>query len=357
MSHAFQDWGAGASLAEVRSRLWSWMREGTEEGFLDHALALFRWQALHNAPYRAFLEAMRVRPEDISSLEDIPFLPVEVFKSHDVKSGAWEPKNVFRSSGTTQTISRAQHWMDDAGLAWYAQVSRLAWEAQWGGPVADWAWLGLLPGYIGREDASLLTMVADFMGQAGALEEGMLMHDHGELNARVTRHFEDPQSRPLMLFGVAWAILDWLDSLVNDRGWLDSVPWRHVTLIETGGMKGRGIEPIREEVHARIKAVLPDIHVASEYGMTEMMSQGYAKDGIHHTFPCWVRPLVREPRDPRSSALKHRVGRLDIVDLANVHSCAFLATGDAANLTPKGLMLLGRQDHSEVRGCSLLATP
>ena len=183
------------------------------------------------------------------------------------------------------------------------------------------------------------------------------MHDHGALNAAVTRHFEEQEWRPLMLFGVTWAILDWLDSLASDRGWLESVPWKHVTLIETGGMKGRGIEPIREEVHARIKAVLPDIHVASEYGMTEMMSQGYAKDGIHHAFPSWVKPLVREPRDPRSSAFHNRVGRLDIVDLANVHSCAFLATGDAANLTSKGLILLGRQDHSEVRGCSLLATP
>ena len=357
MSQAFQDWGADASLKEVRSRLWSWMQKGHDDGFLDHALALFRWQAVHNAPYRAFVEAMNVQPEAISALEDIPFLPVEVFKSHEVKSGAWESKYVFRSSGTTQTTSRAQHWMDDNGLSWYAQVSRLAWQVQWNGPVADWAWLGLLPGYIGREDASLLTMVADFMAQTGSADEGMLMHDHGALNARVKRHFAEHASRQLMLFGVTWAILDWLDALEDDQGWLDSIPWRHVTLIETGGMKGRGTEPIREQVHARIQAVLPDIRVASEYGMTEMMSQGYAKDGSHHAFPCWVKPLVREPQDPRSPALQNRVGRLDIVDLANVHSCAFLATGDAANLTPNGLILLGRQDHSEVRGCSLLATP
>ena len=100
-------------------------------------------------------------------------------------------------------------------------------------------------------------MVADFMGQTGTPEEGMLMHDHGALNAAVTRHFEEQEWRPLMLFGVTWAILDWLDSLASDRGWLESVPWKHVTLIETGGMKGRGIEPIREEVHARIKACFP----------------------------------------------------------------------------------------------------
>jgi hypothetical protein len=148
-----------------------------------------------------------------------------------------------------------------------------------------------------------------------------------------------------------------MEELQKENKWLDSIPWKRVTLVETGGMKGRGIEPIREEVHAEIRQWLPEIQLASEYGMTEMMSQGYAQDGVHHRFPKWVRPVVREPRDPRSPGLKDRVGRLDIVDLANVHSCAFLATGDAANHTDDGLVLLGRQDESEVRGCSLLATP
>ena len=132
MSQAFQDWGAGASLEEVRSRLWSWMREGTEDGFLTMRSRCFGGKPC-TTPYRAFLEAMNVQPEDIATLEDIPFLPVEVFKSHDVKSGTWSPARVPKS-GTTQTISRAQHWMDDEGLAWYAQVSRLAWQAQWVDP-------------------------------------------------------------------------------------------------------------------------------------------------------------------------------------------------------------------------------
>ena len=356
MSQAFQDWGAGASLEEVRSRLWSWMQEGHDDGFLDHALALFRWQAAHNAPYRAFVEAMNVQPEAISALEDIPFLPVEVFKSHDVKSGAWESKHVFRSSGTTQTTSRAA--LDGRQRPCVVRASvAFGVASPMGRTCGRLGMAGIASRLHRREDASLLTMVADFMAQTDSAEEGMLMHDHGALNARIKRHFAEHASKPLMLFGVTWAILDWLDALEDDQGWLDNIPWRHVTLIETGGMKGRGTEPIREQVHARIKAVLPDICVASEYGMTEMMSQGYAKDGTHHAFPSWVKPLVREPRDPRSPTLQNRVGRLDIVDLANVHSCAFLATGDAANLTPKGLILLGRQDHSEVRGCSLLATP
>ena len=127
--------------------------------------------------------------------------------------------------------------------------------------------------------------------------------------------------------------------------------------MDTGGMKGRSIEPIRSEVQAAILEVLPEIGLASEYGMTEMMSQGYAKDGIHQQFPIWVKPIVREARDPRAEARKDKIGRLDIIDLANVHSCAFLATKDLAKMTDQGLVLLGRQDNAEVRGCSLLAAP
>ena len=357
MPRAFQDWGLTASMGEVRSRLWSWMQDGSKDEFVDHALALFRWQASQNSTYREFVKAVNVRPEDVLTIEAIPFIPVEIFKTHVVKSGDWKKHFAFRSSGTSKTTSRAEHWMDDCGLSWYARVSRLAWRNQWSQDVSKWSWIGLLPGYLGRGDASLLTMVKDFMDQAGESEEGMFMNDHKALRAKLLAHFAQSQAKPLMLFGVTWAILDWMDSLRRDPQFVGQIPWQRVTLMETGGMKGRGREPIREEVHDRIRSVLPKIHIASEYGMTEMMSQGYAKDGIHHEFPQWVKPLVREVRDPQSLGLQNRVGRLDVVDLANVHSCAFLATGDAANLTDEGLILLGRQDESEIRGCSLLANP
>ena len=160
-----------------------------------------------------------------------------------------------------------------------------------------------------------------------------------------------------MLFGVTWAVLDWMEALRIESAWIETIPWNEVTLVDNGGMKGRSIEPIRSEVHASIREVLPEIGLASEYGMTEMMSQGYALDGIHHRFPVWVKPIVREARDPRAEARKDKVGRLDVIDLANVHSCAFLATKDVAKMTDQGLVLLGRQDNAEVRGCSLLAAP
>ena len=357
MSYTFRDWGASATLEEVRHCLWTWMGSGDEHCFESKALALFRWQARHNATYGAFVEAMSVNPNDINRVEDIPFMPIEFFKSHEIKSGSWSTSHVFRSSGTSATTSRAQHLLDDQGLEWYAKVARLAWKVQWGQRVERWSWLGLLPGYLGREDASLLTMVSDFMTASEGSNEGMLMNDHSALNAALTNWAIAPSARPMMMFGVTWAILDWINGLAGQKDWIDSIPWHQITLLETGGMKGRGVEPIRSEVHARIRQALPDIRLASEYGMTEMMSQGYAKDGIHHGFPCWVRPIVRESRDPRSQGLLDRSGRLDVVDLGNVHSCAFLATGDVAQMTNQGLVILGRQDHAGVRGCSLLATP
>ena len=357
MSYAFDDWGLDASMEEVRARLGKWMVTEEDEGFEAHALALFRWQAHHNVTYRAFVQALRIEPLEVSRVEDIPFMPVEMFKSHEVKSGEWATQHVFRSSGTTRTVQRAQHHLDAGGLAWYGRVARQAWTSQWGSSVDAWSWLGLLPGYLGREDASLLTMVSDFMTVADGSDEGMLMHDHGELMVRLTEWAGDPQRRPLVLFGVTWAVLDWLDALERNPSELDKVPWHCVTLMDTGGMKGRGVEPIREEVQSRIRGVLPELALSSEYGMTEMLSQGYALDGVHHTFPKWAMPLVRESRDPRSERLRDKVGRLDMVDLANVQSCAFLATKDAAKETDKGLVLLGRQDDAEVRGCSLLAAP
>ena len=357
MSSAFHDWPPTASLSEARSRLWDWMKSGSAVDFETHALALFRWQASQNEVYKAFVDALSVEPKGVRCVEDIPCMPVEFFKTHMVKSGHWEPANVFRSSGTSQTPQRSQHLLDPQGLVWYSDVARWGWESQWQRPVDAWSWLGLLPGYLGREDASLLHMVSDFMTLADGSDQGMLMHDHDALMMALSKWAGQEGRRPLVLFGVTWAVLDWVEALRAQSGWIKTIPWSEVTLMDTGGMKGRAVEPIRSDVHASIREVLPQIQLSSEYGMTEMMSQGYAPDGIHQRFPAWVKPIVREARDPRAEARKDKVGRLDVIDLANVHSCAFLSTRDVAKMTDLGLVLLGRQDDAEVRGCSLLAAP
>jgi hypothetical protein len=355
MSAAYEDWGRDASLGDVRAALQSWMRHGAAEDFDQKALALFRWQAFHNEVYSTFVRALGIHPEDVQEVKDIPFLPVEVFKSHCVQSGLWTIEHTFRSSGTSQTVQRAHHHLDESGLDWYFGVTQRAWKEVWGHDVSSHSWLGLLPGYVGREDASLLAMVSNFMEQSGTPNDAMLMDDHHALMTRLRSWAASDDDRPMVLFGVTWAVLDWVDALDANPSWAQGIPWSRVTLVDTGGMKGRGLEPIRDEVQTRIHQVLPGLRLASEYGMTEMMSQGYAVDGIHHVFPKWVRPLVRDLRDPRSEELMGRTGRLDVVDLANVHSCAFLATGDAAQRVEKGWVLLGRTDRSEARGCSLLA--
>ena len=341
----------------VRSTLWDWMQSENPVGFEDYALALFRWQASQNKVYKAFVDALSVDPNRVNDVEDIPCMPVEFFKTHSIKTGNWDTTSVFRSSGTSQTARRSQHHLDDRGSTWYAAVARWGWETQWNSPVNTWSWLGLLPGYLGREDASLLHMVSDFMTLADGSDQGMLMHDHEALMVALSKWANQKTRRPLMLFGVTWAVLDWVEALRMQSVWIETIPWHEVTLVDTGGMKGRSTEPIRSEVQAAIREVLPEIGLASEYGMTEMMSQGYALDGIHQRFPVWVKPIVREARDPRAEAPKGKTGRLDIIDLANVHSCAFLATKDVAKMTDQGLLLLGRQDNAEVRGCSLLAAP
>lgn len=357
MATVFQDWGLHASLQDVREGLRAWMQGEVQGDFDAVALALFRWQAEHNLIYSEFVQRMGVKPDEVKRSVDIPCLPVELFKTHAIQSEYWPVAHTFRSSGTTQMSSRSQHCLDADGLAWYRWVARHAWREVWGCDVNDRAWLGLLPGYVGREDASLLTMVVDFMEASGGSNDDMLMHDHLALLERLRFWAQSGDSRHLVLFGVTWAILDWVDGLSKSTADAESIPWSRVTLMDTGGMKGRSVEPIREEVHERIRGVLPHLTLASEYGMTEMLSQGYAKDGHHHVFPAWVKPVVREMRDPRSEELWNRTGRLDVLDLANAHSCAFLATSDAAQWTDKGLVLLGRLDHSEARGCSLLAAP
>lgn len=343
----------GRSLAEVRAMLGDWM--ATAPGHAEReawALAIFRWQAAQSGTYGTFVRNLGVTPGDVQSLEAVPCMPVEVFKHQHVQAGHWPVAHTFRSSGTSQTVHRAQHHLDGDGLSWYARVARSAWSHVWEQPVEAFDWLAMLPGYTGREDASLLAMVQDFM----AGPSRMLMDDPKTLNGELAEWLEGGTHSRLVLVGVTWALLDWLAGPHAPSEQLCSHPrLAQVVLLETGGMKGRAVEPLKEDVHKAYRDGLSGIQVASEYGMTEMLSQGYALDGVHHRFPPWVFPLVRDPRDPRSAVAAGRSGRLDVVDLANLHSCAFLATSDQARHGEAGLVLEGRVDHADIRGCSLLA--
>jgi hypothetical protein len=346
--------GTDATLAEARAVIrHAMVSRASGETWQQLALALFRWQCVHNEVYGDFVKALGLDAHDIRDVESIACMPVEAFKHHTVQSTTWDIHHTFRSSGTSSTAFRSQHHLDSEGMDWYRFVSEAAWDYAWGDKVDQFDWAGLLPGYIGREDASLIAMVTHFMESSDSPKR-LFMEDHAKLNQWIDVWGRDRSNRSVVLFGVTWAILDWIEG-VEQGHWTPRLASK-LRLIETGGMKGRGEEPIRAQVHERIRAALPGIQIASEYGMTEMMSQAYARDGVRHGFPPWVIPVIREPRDPFSVVASGRSGRLDVMDLANVHSCAFLATSDLAQGGELGIEMLGRVDRSDLRGCSLLAS-
>ncbi|MGA1373734.1 MAG: acyl transferase [Flavobacteriales bacterium] len=300
---------------------------------------VFRFQAVHNPVYARFLEALNVRVESVDSVEHIPYLPVEAFVHHSVGSG----ETVFRSSGTMSGGRRAEHAVDD--VEWYDEVAVAGFEREWGG-LTGWVVGGLLPGYLGRGDASLVHMVRAF-GRRSAWGEAGLFDRAG---AEWTRWVEAAvgSGAKVLLVGVTHALLRWLPQ----QGWSNGA---NVVVMETGGMKGMGEELIREEVHARLRSATGLSTVSSEYGMTECLSQAYARGGGRFAPPPWLRVRIVEVDDPLQNTFPGGQGRICLSDLANLHSCAFLATGDLGRQYGDGTFdVLGRHDRAEVRGCNLM---
>ncbi|WP_242928361.1 acyl transferase [Pontibacter vulgaris] len=312
--------------------------------FDETALQLFRYQAQHNAIYKEYLQFLRVQPDQVTQLHQIPFLPIEFFKTHQVVTNAVEPEIIFYSSGTTQQ-TRSRHFV--ASLAWYNQVTENIFN-QFYGPLQDYVVLALLPSYLEQGGSSLVAMVDYFVKRTGQDEEGFYLNNHHKLLQSIKQARQ--RGKKILLIGVSYALLDWADKL---KGRED---FSGVTIMETGGMKGRRREMIREELHAQLMAgfgIKDGIH--SEYGMTELLSQGYSLgDGIFH--PGYtMRILLRDLNDPFDIGPHHRSGGINIIDLANVDSCAFIETKDIGKLHQNHTFeVLGRFDNSDIRGCNLL---
>ncbi len=308
------------------------------------ALEIFRYQAEKNSIYSKYLELLGTSPNSITEVSQIPFLPIEAFKSNDVITGIFTPETTFKSSGTSDSQTRSKHHIKS--LHWYHKVAQNIFENQFG-PIEKTKWLGLLPGYIERGQSSLVEMVRHFMNSSKS-SENFFMHDYEGLNKII-----DSSSDNLIVIGVTHAILDWLEGEFRPN------PQSSFTIIETGGMKGHGREPIRKEVHERIRAILPNVKILSEYGMTELNSQAYSVDGKYFTPPIWMRISIVDTADPMTEVDKGRTGRVQIIDLANIDSCAFISTSDLGRMEAKidsnRFEILGRFDHSEVRGCNLLS--
>ncbi|WP_426491150.1 acyl transferase [Hymenobacter sp. 102] len=308
------------------------------------ALALFRYQARRCAPYAAYLAALGCQPERVQQLTDIPFLPIEFFKTQDVRTDAaeWSPQETFLSSGTTRQ-SRSQHQVRDRQL--YRQHAARIFE-QFYGPLTGWTFLALLPSYLEQGNSSLVAMVEYFSQQSGQKQPAFFLRDHDALLAALAQAKLE-SGRRVLLLGVSYALLDFAAAYA---GW----PELHgLTVLETGGMKGRRREMIREELHAELQQAFGPAGIHSEYGMTELLGQAYSfGDGRFHA-PPQLRVLLRDPSDPFSVSETRAAGALNVIDLANVDSCAFIETKDLARLHPDGSFeVLGRLDNSDVRGCN-----
>lgn len=317
------------------------------------ALALFRYQARHAEVYGRWLAARRCDPARVARVADIPFLPIQFFKTHAVQTGCgWAPREVFRSSATTG-LTRAQHLVRDP--AQYRRHAARIWCATYG-PLTNFAFGALLPNYLQQGDSSLVAMVAHFAQAARQTTEPFFLGDASGLLAALAAAAR--AGRTPVLLGVSYALLD----LVESHGPLVLPPGTIV--METGGMKGRRREIIRQELHAALTAGLGVEYIHSEYGMTELLSQAYAPAGGlgegqpsgHFRVTPWLRPLLRDPEDPLDVRDTRRAGGLNLIDLANVDSCAFIETQDLARHHPETgtFEVLGRFDAADVRGCNLL---
>ena len=313
-------------------------------GFESLAIEMFRFQHKNNSIYRQFADALRVDAKQVKTLEQIPFLPVNFFKTHRIQSTPFEPQVIFESSGTTQTIN-SKHYVKH--VSFYTQSFLKGFEQFYGDP-GTYCIIGLLPSYLERRHSSLVMMVDELVRQSKHDKSGFYLNEYDQL-ADTLQELERNQQKTLLI-GVTFALLDFAEEY--------PIPLKHTMVMETGGMKGRKTEMTRQEVHALLKDAFQLPYIHSEYGMTELLSQAYSKrDGIFHC-PKWMKILLRNEDDPFeiiSPLNSSKSGVVNIIDLANIYSCSFIATEDAGRLYPDGSFeILGRIDNSDIRGCSLM---
>ena len=306
------------------------------ENFQINALEVFAYQYFHNPTYQIYCQHLGKSPDNVHSLQDIPFLPIEFFKTHQVMTGQWEPEKVFMSSGTTG-MQRSEHHVRD--LSFYHQIAQVIFESHYG-PLPSIEIMALLPSYLEQGDSSLISMVDHFMRHSHP-SSAYYLGDHSSLLQAI-----NSSDRKKLLIGVSYALLD-----VTDKTGLSA---DNLIIMETGGMKGRRKEMIRTELHEVLMKNFSASHIHSEYGMTELTSQAYAVEG-QFAFPPWARALIRDINDPFTFLPAGRTGGLNIVDLANINSCSFLETKDLGLESKTGhFEVLGRFDNSDLRGCNLL---
>lgn len=313
----------------------------TKKDFHRVAMKVFRFQYEHNPVYQQFCNLLNKTPEHVKTLNDVPFLPIEFFKSKDVLSSTDPIQITFTSSGTTGMITSKHHVTN---LAYYEYSFRSAFSHFYGN-IEDYVVLALLPAYLEREGSSLIYMVEDLIEGSNQPESGFYLHNYEELAKMLVDL--DKQGRNVLLIGVTYALLDMIE--------MQKFNLSNTIIMETGGMKGRRKEMIREELHQVLCEGFGVSKIHSEYGMTELLSQGYSfGDGIFEC-PPWMDILTRDPEDALTYVEEGKTGGVNVIDLANVNSCSFIATQDLGKKYNDGSFeILGRFDHSDIRGCNLM---
>jgi len=310
--------------------------------FESHAIELFRWQAVYNKTYKSYLSHLGVEVNLINKIEEIPFLPISFFKNHNIQTNDWEPQKVFESSGTSGSQT-SKHFIND--LNFYHTYALSLFEKQFGG-IKNTHILALLPSYLERDNSSLVSMVQYFIETSTSSYSGFYLDNYDELVETLLALKEDENE--VILFGVTFALLELAEKYKLDLS--------HVTLIETGGMKGRREEVTRNELYEILNTSLHFGHIYSEYGMTELLSQAYGENA-YFQLPATMQVFIREVNDPFSLALTGKTGGVNVIDLANIHTCAFIETQDLGRINANGTFeVLGRFDNSDLRGCNLLVS-
>ena len=305
--------------------------------FEKRALRLFKEQSQKCLPYNQYLKLLKTDVESISSLAEIPFLPIQFFKTHSIIAKGKKPAIRFSSSGTTG-MERSQHLVADLSL--YEYSFRTAFELFYG-DIEKYRFIALLPSYLEREGSSLIYMCEDLIKRSKHPQSGFYLNNLDELSEIIK------EDKPTILLGVTYALLDLAK--------LGPFQLNNTIIMETGGMKGKRKEMLKDELHQTLSNAYGVDLIHSEYGMTELLSQAYSKGNGRFSTSHWMRVFSRDIEDPFSLSRNEKTGGLNIIDLANIHSCAFIATQDLGRVyTDQTFEVLGRFEQSDIRGCNLL---
>jgi phenylacetate-coenzyme A ligase PaaK-like adenylate-forming protein len=313
----------------------------TEAQFSKMALDVFKFQFENNRVYRSFCDLLYKHPSDVKTIRDIPFLPIQFFKTHQILSSTETIQTVFTSSGTTGNVT-SKHAITNLNI--YKESFTKGFQ-QFYGNTEDYVILALLPSYLEREGSSLIYMVNDMIATSNHPESGFYLNNLSELKDTLINL--DSKGKKTLLIGVSFALLDLIETYKFNL--------KNTVIMETGGMKGKRKELIREDLHKILKNGFGTETIHSEYGMTELLSQAYSQG--HGTFKCppWMQILTRDTEDALTIQNEGKAGGINVIDLANINSCSFIATQDLGRIhTDNSFEIIGRFDDSDIRGCNLM---